>query len=514
MKGRARAVTFPRGGARLAIGARGAVLVFSLALVAAGCAEVRPSASPSAVPQASSPTVPTTWRACGGGLECAGLMVPLDYARPNEQMIRIYLARLPASDPGHRIGSLVLNYGGPGAPGALSLQRGAATMLPASLLARFDIVSFDPRGSGSSSPVTCVDDATMDRMRALEPVPRTATEREAILESARGYAAGCQDQTGALLPYISTEAIARDLDRIRAALGEEQLTYLGYSYGTYLGARYATLFPGRVRALVLDAAIDITADPITIREDNLLAYESALDRFLADCATRPDCAFHAGGDPGAAFDALMAQIESAPIPAGGSRPLGLGDARTAVMAALRGAAWPDLAIALGAADRGDGSLLLTFADQAMGRNTYGQYDNSLAAGTATTCMDAPGIPDLAAIEALEARLAKDAPRLGGSSAVFSGIWAPCMSWPVRPSGSPALLVAPPGTPILVVGGTGDPATPYAWSQRMATSLGNAILVTRRGEGHTTMVDPANPCLVDVIARYLIDLEVPGDGLTC
>lgn len=435
-------------------------------------------------------------------------MVPLDYAHPNGKMIRIYLARLPASDPGHRIGSLVLNYGGPGAPGVLALQRGAATVLPASLLARFDIVSFDPRGSGLSSPVTCVDDATMDRIRALDPVPRTATEHEAILNSAREYAAGCEQKSGALLPYISTEAMARDLDHIRAAFGEEKLTYLGYSYGTYLGARYATLFPGRVRALVLDAAIDITADPISIVEANTLAYESALDRFLADCVTRPDCAFHAGGDPGAAFDALMARIESAPIPAGGTRTLGLGDARAAVMAVLRGAAWSDLATGLGAAERGDGSLLLAGADQAMGRNPYGQYDNSIAAGAATACMDTPGIPDLAAIEALEARLAKEAPRLGGS---YSDV---CVSWPVRPSGTPAPLVAPPGTPILVIGGTGDPATPYAWSERMATSLGNAILVTRRGEGHTSMVDPANACLVDAITRYLVDLEVPGDGLTC
>jgi len=501
-------VALHRGGARSAILARGVVLALSLGLLSAGCAGAHPSTSPSAAQPTSSPTLATTWRACGGGLECASVTVPLDYARPNGQTIRIYLARLPASDPGHRIGSLVLNYGGPGAPGVLVLQQGAATLLPASLLARFDIVSFDPRGSGLSSPVTCVDDATMDRIRALEPVPRTATERQAILDSAREYAAGCEQKSGALLPYISTEAVARDLDHIRAALGEEKLTYLGYSYGTYLGARYATLFPDRVRALVLDAAIDFTADPISIVEDNTLAYESALDRFLADCATRPDCAFRASGDPAVAFDALMARIESAPIPAGGTRTLGPGDARAAVMAALAGAAWSDLATGLGAAERGDGSLLLAIADQAMGRNAYGQYDNTRAAGSATMCMDTPGIPDLAAIEALEARLAREAPRLG------SGYPVGCAFWPVGPSSSPAPLTAPPGTPILVIGGTGDPATPYAWSQRMATSLGNAILVTRRGEGHTTMVDPANRCLVDVIAGYLVDLEVPGDGLTC
>jgi pimeloyl-ACP methyl ester carboxylesterase len=496
---------------------RGVALAASIVLLAGACAggsastppsaTTSPSSTASAVAPTPSPAAAVAWRACGSGLECTRIAVPLDHARPSGQAIWIYLARRPATDPAHRLGSLVLNYGGPGGSGITMLRHQATSLLPEAVQARFDLVSFDPRGVGLSSPVTCVDDATMDRLRTLDPRPTTTTALDATLAAARAFAAGCERQSGALLPYVSTEAVARDLDQIREALGEQRLTYLGYSYGTYLGARYGTLFPDRVRAFVLDAAIDATMDPLAVAKDQTLAYEAALDRFLADCSARAACAFHGGGKADDAFDVLMAQIERAPIPAGGNRTLGPADAQIAIMNELRTASWPDLATGLAAAASGDGSILLGIADLAVGRSAQGQYDNSVAAGDATVCMDAPKDPDLASAQALAARLAKAAPRLGGAPIVG------CTFWPVRPVTAPAPLVAPSGTPLLVVGGTLDPATPYAWSQRMVASLGNAVLVTRRGEGHTTMVDPSARCL-DIMARYLVDLEVPGADASC
>lgn len=466
------------------------------------------SSAPSAVPATPSGTA-LAWHACGNGLECAALAVPLDYDHPDDTAIRIYLVRAPATDPAHRVGSLVLNYGGPGQSGVQAImQAGLTGLLPAALRERFDLVSFDPRGVGLSSPLSCVDDATMDRLRALDPEPTTAAGRQAILDGARVFAEGCEARSGPLLPYISTEAVARDLDRIRAALGEDRLTYLGYSYGTYLGARYATLFPDRVRAMVLDAAVDLTMDPARWAEEQMAASEAALDRFLAACASEPACQFRGDGDPARAFDALLARARAIPIPAGGARVLGLGDALSGVQALLMWAAWDDLAAALGAAAAGDGSLLLAAADAAAGRSGSGQYDNSMAAAMATLCMETPDRPGTAALETLAARLVKVAPHLGG---VYE---TGCLSWPVRPETTPPPLAAPAGTPLLVIGGTGDPTTPYAWSERMAASLGNAVLVTRRGEGHTSEVDPGNACLGEAMAAYLVDLTVPPGGLTC
>lgn len=492
-----------------------AVLALVVAAIAGACGSAAPSGpastggpSASSAALTSSPVLTLTWRSCGGAYECARLAVPLDYAAPSGSTIDIFMARLPASDQAHRIGSLLVNLGGPGGPGIPWLQNDGAAALPAEVRARFDIVAFDPRGTGLSSPVSCLGDAAMDAMRAVDPIAHSTAERDALLASAAAFAAACEAKSGAVLPFVSTESTARDLDRIRAALGEKELSYIGYSYGTYLGARYATLFPGNVRALVLDSAIDSTVDPLTLAEEQAKAIEAALDRFLDDCGADATCAFNSGGDPAGAFDALMQAVEQKPIAAGAGRTLGYGDAVTGVASLLKAADWAGLATGLANARGGNGSTLLAAADGELGRNAYGQYDSFAAASAAIHCLDIYARYDVATLDRLATRLASVAPRTG------RGYPTHCQSWPVRAASPPAAVVAPSGTSLLVIGLTGDPATPYAWSERMVRTLGNATLLTVRAEGHTLLTHPENACAADAVARYLVDLEVPAAGLTC
>jgi pimeloyl-ACP methyl ester carboxylesterase len=524
--------------ARIGVGRRRVpAIVIAAALALSACGPTAPTASPaSAVPSAPpapaslSPSVSSpapigsfgpvasgsaglAWTSCTAPFECATVSVPIDYAHPANGAIELALIRLPATDPATRIGELVTNPGGPGESGVQFVRDAAASLFSPGLRARFDIVGFDPRGVGQSHPVECVDGATMDHLDQLDPIPDTPAERTALVAGAKAFDAGCVANSGPLLPFLTTVDTAKDLEQIRLALGEPKLTYLGFSYGTFLGSTYANLYPGHVRALVLDGAVDATLAFTASLEGQAQGFAGAFSRFLADCASQPSCSFYNGGQPGPAYGALMARIDAAPLPAiasGDPRPVGPGEAFTGVIAALYDqAAWPLLARGLALAQSGDGSILLELADSYYERAADGTYANVTSANTAVNCADYVAPTALATYDALAHKLATLVPRFG-VAAVYGSLG--CAFWPFHPSHDPAPPVAAGAPPILVVGTTGDPATPYAWAQKLAKELSSGVLLTRTGEGHTAYGKSA--CIDGLVDAYLLTLAVPPAGTAC
>lgn len=505
-----------------------AVLVVALL---AGCSPTRsadpsagpvtsPSAIESATPRAnasapSSPTPeptirPARWTDCGGGFSCAEIRVPRDYAAPTEGYLNVSIIRSAAREPDARIGSLLINPGGPGASG-VEFVRGNLAGFPESLRERFDIVGFDPRGVNTSTAVRCIDN--LDGHAALDPSPDDAAEFEELVDAAHEYADACARRNDTTLAYLSTDAVARDLDLLRAAVGDDELTYLGFSYGTLIGSRYAELYPDRIRAMALDGAIDPSLDLEAFRIGQAMAFEGALTRFLDDCASRAKCPFYEGGDSARAFDTLMASIDREPLPAirlNDERLVGPGLAWSAVLAALYSESfWPILATALALAKDGDGSLMLAISDPFRGRKPNGSYSNLQDAYVANICLDYPAPTDVTDYTGWAAGLEETAPHFAEFVAYNDLI---CAFWAVPAQGKPQAVSAKGAPPIVVVGSTGDTATPYEWSVALAKQLESGVLVTREGEGHTGYADSV--CVQDAVNAYLLDLTVPEAGLTC
>jgi pimeloyl-ACP methyl ester carboxylesterase len=405
--------------------------------------------------------------------------VPVDHDRPDGPTIDLAVARRPATDagPGGPAGTVVVNPGGPGGSGVDIVKGGG---LGRAAFAGFDVVSWDPRGVGASQPLAC--DESLPAYRALDWTPDDDGERVALDDGARAIAEACRRAAGALADHLSTRDSARDLDRLRQALGEEQLTYAGFSYGTALGLTYAALHPGKVRAMVLDGV----ADP---RED-LGGYVSGQAKALeAQVAA-------ALGDGGGDYDRLLAEAEAGRGPVD---PTTL--AYAAIAASYRSDAGPALRAALTAADRGDGRALRTLTDGYWQAADFGAY-------AATVCSDQQHPQGAVEFEALADRLAGEAPRFG---AVIANELRACAWWPEAVP-APA-IVAPPGAPpILVLGNTGDVATPYESAVRVADAIGTSALLTYEGSGHTSMGRSA--CVDEHVRRYLTDLVTPPEGARC
>jgi pimeloyl-ACP methyl ester carboxylesterase len=476
------------------------------------------SAAPSPSGSAPAPTPgtiavpPAHWSSCGKSFLCAEVRVPRDYAAPSHGYVNVSIIDLPATDRKARIGSLIVNPGGPGASGVdFVREANDADVFPASLRKVFDIVGFDPRGVNSSTAVRCIDN--LDPQAALDPSPDNAAELKALVDSARSYAAQCAKRNDALLPYLSTDAVARDLDAIRQAVGDDKLTYLGFSYGTLIGSTYADLFPDHIRAMALDGAVDPTLDLQQFRFGQAKAFEAALTSFLADCAAHTSCVFHANGKPEQAFDALMASIDAKPLHAialHSRRLIGPGIAWASVLAALYSRdSWPTLAASLALAARGDGSLMLAIADPYRGRKPNGSYSNMQDAYTANTCLDFKAPKDVKVYTTWAKQLQATAPHFAQMIAYND---LPCAFWPVPPERTPKAASAKGAPPIVVVGSTGDPATPYAWAVALAKELDSGVLITRKGEGHTGYA--ASTCVKGAVDDYLVDLTVPKKALTC
>jgi pimeloyl-ACP methyl ester carboxylesterase len=453
------------------------------------------------------------WSTCGDAagelidLECSVLTVPLDHDVPDGDTIDIAVARTPTADSDARIGSLVFNPGGPGGSG-IEFLTSAAALVPPALADRFDLVSFDPRGVGDSSAIDCEVDFD-DEVPLLAPGDDDGWQ--ALVADAVDRTATCTAESVELEPYVGTNNTARDLDALRDALGDEQLSYVGLSYGTRLGATYAELFPDRVRALVLDGAVKPTDDLALIGLEQGPGFDAALESFAAACDADADCGLADLGPTLDVYDGLVAEIAevgSFPTDDDG-RVLTPGELQLGVVAALYSTQlWPVLADALFVADtQQDGSLLHVLADTYLGRQLDGTYDNSQSAGLAINCADEPRRPPADEVR-VHAELSAQA---SVHFADFLRASTGCIGTadPIDPI---AIGPADGAAPILVIGTTGDPATPYEWAVEMADLLSSGVLYTVEAEGHTAFLSV--PCVDDVVTDYLVDLDLPDVGSSC
>ncbi|WP_314242581.1 alpha/beta hydrolase [Streptomyces kutzneri] len=458
-----------------------------------------------------------TWRDCGvPGFQCSTMKAPLDYAKPGSgQDVDIAVSRRTATGPGKRLGSLVVNPGGPGGSGIGYLQAYAGIAYPAAVRARYDMVSFDPRGVERSSPVECLKGPAMDKYTQVDQTPDDPAERAELVAAFKEFAAGCQTHSGRVLPHVSTVDAARDMDLLRALLGDERLNYVGASYGTFLGATYADLFPDRVGRLVLDGAMDPTRPALELNRDQTEGFDTAFTAFAEDCAKQPDCPLGKGGPDavGARLKEFFRKVDAQPVSTGDpDRPLGEALATTGVIAALYDeSAWPQLREALSSAMNGDGSGLLSLADGYYEREADGKYANLMFANAAVNCLDQP--PAFSGPEAVDTAL----PSFEKASPVFGAglAWAAlnCAYWPVKATGKAKELTAKGAAPIVVVGTTRDPATPYKWAQALAGQLESGTLLTYDGDGHTAY-GRGSGCIDTAINRYLLEGKAPEDGKKC
>jgi pimeloyl-ACP methyl ester carboxylesterase len=454
-----------------------------------------------------------SWRGCGDGFECAKVSVPLDYAQPAQEAIKLSVIRRPAGDRSERIGSLLLNPGGPGASG-VDFARQADLVVSRTLRARFDIVGFDPRGVARSAPVECLSDKGLDEFIATDGSPDDAGEEQALVGEARALAAACEKRSGKVLAHVATADAARDMDVLRSMLGDEKLHYLGKSYGTFLGATYAELFPSRVGRLVLDGAIDPKRSSEEINREQAKGFELALDAFIDDCLREHDCPL-SGGHAGALaqIDRLLARSDARPLRSDEGRPVTQSLVVLGIVAALydQDGGWPVLQLALEEAFGGDGSTLLALADYYTDREDDGHYSsNANEAIYAVNCLDRPEQPDLSEVRALSAQYAKVSPRFGPYLAWSS---LPCTYWPAGPQGQPHAIHAPGAAPILVVGTLRDPATPYEWAVSLAGQLDSGVLLTWDGDGHTAY-RRGSRCVDRAVDNYLVTGTTPTDGTRC
>ena len=512
------------------------VLVLLLAVVGVAALALRvadgdePSSDPGSPPSAVTPTPEAgatdppdpaladfysqeaDWEDCRGSFLCATVTVPLDYAEPDGETIDLALLKAPASDPDARVGSMLVNPGGPGAPGTdYAAQSDLVFRDP--LLGGFDIVGFDPRGTGSSSPVDCLTDEELDDYIATDPDPDTADERRAFVGLVQSMGEGCSARSGDLAAHVSTIEAARDMDVIRAVLGESTLTYFGASYGTKLGATYAELFPDRVGRFVLDGAVDLSIPPRQLSLEQAEGFETALRAYVEDCFESTDTCF-LGEDVEAGLDRItefIDDVDERPLPTSGDRMLEVGNAFYGIVTPLYVSDyWYVLSAALQAGFDGDGTALLELSDLYTSRGPDGYTDNSAEAIYAINCLDDPYSIPADEVPAAIPEFVAASPTFGE---VFAWGLVGCSGLEVESSEEPLAVRGEGAAPIVVVGTTRDPATPYRWAEALAEQLESGVLLSRDGDGHTGY-NSGNDCVDKAIEDYLIEGAVPEDGLSC
>lgn len=447
------------------------------------------------------------WKPCHNGFYCASLEVPFDYSRPGWRRFSLPVVKLPAAKPAQRLGSLVINPGGPGGSG-VQFALGARSEFTTTVLDKFDVVGFDPRGVGGSVPaLRCMSGPALDKYFSTDD---SGQDLPALVAESKLYAAACERNGSDLLPYIGTADAARDMDVLRAALGSARLTYLGKSYGTYLGTWYAELYPSRVRALVLDGAVDPRVSGMEMDITQAEGFESAFQQFASWCAGLSGCPL--GSRPVTDVQRLLASAYASPL------ENDLGDGQVAngalllngIAAALYSKSfWPDLRNGLADAFAGNGTVLVWLADILMERSANGTYSNLADVDTAVNCLDRPWPRSLSAWRVAAASAARSAP-LFGAPLVWGSL--ACAYWPVRSYSAPASW-ASGAPPILVVGDLRDPATPYQWASALASDLSSGVLLGWRGEGHTSYMEGSS-CVNDYVDSYLVRLAVPRSGTVC
>ncbi|MFE2331061.1 alpha/beta hydrolase [Streptomyces coelicoflavus] len=460
------------------------------------------------------------WRDCGvPGFQCATMKAPLDYAEPADGDVRLAVARKKATGPGKRLGSLLVNPGGPGGSAIGYLQQYAGIGYPAKVRAQYDMVAVDPRGVARSEPVECLDGREMDAYTQTDVTPDDAGETDELVDAYKEFAEGCGADAPKLLRHVSTVEAARDMDVLRAVLGDEKLTYVGASYGTFLGATYAGLFPDRTGRLVLDGAMDPSLPARRLNLEQTAGFETAFQSFAKDCVQQPDCPL---GDKdttpdqvGKNLKSFFDDLDAKPLPAGDAdgRKLTESLATTGVIAAMYDeGAWQQLRESLTSAIKEkDGAGLLILSDSYYEREADGGYSNLMFANAAVNCLDLPAAfssPD--EVRAALPDFEKASPVFGEGLAWSS---LNCTYWPVKPTGEPHRIEAAGATPIVVVGTTRDPATPYRWAEALSDQLSSGRLLTYEGDGHTAY-GRGSSCIDAAINTYLLTGTAPKDGTRC
>ena len=442
-----------------------------------------------------------TWETCARGVTCASVLAPLDYADPDGTAITLALAKRPATgEP--RLGTLFVNPGGPGGSG-----RNYAASFRTQGLERYDVVGWDPRGVGGSTPVRCYGPADLDRYLSIDVSPDDAREKRALTAETFAFNQSCLAQSGALLEHISTETTVRDLDLLRTLVGDPQLQYLGASYGTKIGALYAQLYPAQVGRLVLDGAVNIGGQEVSQIE----GFERALGNFARWAATPGEGGQPLGGTQQAVLGrvrTLLDGLDGTPITVPGGRVLTQQLGVAGVLNSLYGREdWAPLRAGLVAAVAGDGGGLLALADKGNFRDREGGYGQINYAFPAIRCLDSQSTSVRSAERNAE-RQTKKAPLLGP----LSGVDLTCPLWPVAPAPKEPEITGRGAAPIVVLGTTGDPATPYENAEGMARQLESGVLVTLEGEGHTAYGQ--SECIRSSVNAYLVEGRVPADGTRC
>jgi pimeloyl-ACP methyl ester carboxylesterase len=439
------------------------------------------------------------------------MQVPLNWADANGKKITLTLLRIRSTTQKNRIGSLLINPGGPGVSGVNSALEIAIEELPAAILQRFDIVGFDPRGIGLSDPLKCIPDKQKDAELNEPADPTTDAAWQAEISETTLIAKECYTAYGSDLTYFSTTETVRDMEALRAKLGDAKLTYLGYSYGTLIGAEYASAYPTKVRALVLDGAVDPTLTATDEDKSQADGFQLAFSHYAASCRAQ-DSGCGLGTDPQAFVLRLMAKAAANPIASGDKndkRKAADGAVLLAVISALYDASdWDTLTTALVDADHGDASGILSLDDQYNERADDGSYSNVEDANATIGCADASQRPTFAQARALEPVWRASNPLFGGSAASGLGF---CSVWQAPPDHE--ITVADNNAaPVVVIGNTGDPATPIAGARHLAELLGTARLLVWDGDGDTAY--PKTGCITNAVDTYLIDLTLPATGTIC
>lgn len=482
--------------------------------------EARPSATTSKSPDSAGVAADllpfyeqnVSWSDCNSGFECAMVRAPLDWSDPSAGEIELSVIRQRALS-GEAVGSLLTNPGGPGASGVELIRDSVDFAVGDALQQSYDVIGFDPRGVGESTAVHCLDATEMDAYLFDIPAdPRgsdgwTAERTEWNAQ----FAEACEAASDGILPYVTTEFSARDMDLLRAVLGDTELNYLGYSYGTFLGATYAKLYPERVGRMVLDGALDPAVSGTAVGTTQAVGFESALRAYMADCLSGSDCPFRGTVDEGMAdLGTLLASVDASPIPASDGRLLGADSLLTGIIAALYSeGSWPYLTSALEDTLQGNADVAFQLADFYYNRQGGVYLDNSTEAFRAYNCMDYPLDTTPEQQAEADALIAAEAPTI-------APYWAgpdSCLDWPYAPTGTRGAITAEGAAPIVVVGTTNDPATPYEWSVSLAEQLASGVLITRVGEGHTGY-NKGNVCVDSAVESYFLEGTVPQDGLRC
>jgi len=447
-----------------------------------------------AAPASASPPK-LDWKACDAPFECASAKVPLDYAHPNGRKIELALIRVRAADPATRIGSVFVHPGGPGSSGVDNIRNAPAAAIGA-ITRRFDVIGLDTRGSAHSRPVV---DCKVDQERLgpfAQPFTRPDTlDVPALLDRTDRYLRRCMKLNGDLLEHMSSADVARDLDLLRAAVGDKQLNYIGHSYATMYGATYASMFPGRVRSMVLDSPIDAETwvhRPFEAIREQTAALEHGLDRFFVNSSVTER-----------EFDELLAKLDAKPL---GS--LDGDDLRLAAMSISKPQEWPGFEAAIRAAQHGDGSGLRAMTDAYYRIGNL--FNQDLAVAEQALDMRYPHRvrPFLRAAEHAAALFDHFAVNNGYSELPYGRLPVSDRSayfGPFRNSHTSG--------PALVIGTIHDPWTPYTWAKRLTDDLGNARMLTYDGDGHGS-ITTLNPCIVGTMLGYLEDGALPPEGTVC